>query len=339
MKKKIKVKFLGFYQDFLPDDNVFINILKNRYDVELSDSPDYLFFSPLADYFQYAHYDCIRIMISGEPFSADWNSADYSIDFDSYTFGDRHIRYPLYLYQWQTQGPYFPRTALTSEQADDIIHSKTNFCNFIYGHQTISGMREKIYHSISKYKHVDSLGQYLNNMPNGETATFSGNNANKQDYLKRYRFTISSESMSQPGFTTEKIIDAFNAYSIPIYWGNPDIATEFNPSAFINLNDFSTLEDGLHRLQEIDNSPHLYKQMLLASEFVDPNYPEKKYKELTDFLYHIFDQDKESAFRRNRHYICHFYNVMFQYMSLHFRNPFLKLFYLIYYHATKGHRT
>lgn len=339
MKKKVKIKFLGFWPDFLPEDNIFINILKEKYDAELSDNPDYLFFSPIADHFQYAHYDCVRILVTGEPFSADWNSTDYAIDFDSYTFGDRHMRYPLYLYQHQTRGSCPPgRRGLTSQQADEIIRQKTGFCNFIYGHQTVSGDREKIYELVSQYKRVDSIGKYLNNMPNHETAVFEGNGANKQSYLQRYKFTIAAESMSQPGFTTEKIKDAFDAYSIPIYWGNPDIAKEFNPDAFIDLNSFPTLEEGIRRLQEIDNDPQLYKKMLMAGEFTDPEYPDKKYRELVEFLYHIFDQDKASAYRRNRCYIGYIYNAMWQYMSLHFRYKVLKFFYLVYYHLRKENR-
>ena len=330
MKKKVKIKFLGFWDGFDEKDNIFINILKERYDVELSDNPDYLFFSPICEYYCYARYDCVRIMFTGEPYSADWNSADYAIDFDEYTFGDRHMRYPLYLCQHKKKGPGISRKKLTSEEADRILSGKKSFCNFIYGHQTVDGNREAIFEEISKYKRVDSIGRFRINMPNGEIAVFSGENANKQDYLKTYKFTIAVESMRQSGFTTEKIKDALDAYSVPVYYGNPQVASEFNPKAFVNLNDFETFEDGVQYLKRIDADDSLYKCMLMEEEYSDPGYPEQKYAELEQFLYHIFDQDKEQAYRRNRHFIGGQYNAMEKYMSVHFQNPVLKFFFLVY---------
>lgn len=330
MKKNVKVKFLGFWDGFDPKDNLFYNILKERYDVELSETPDYLIYSPIADYFQYAGYDCIRIMFTGEPFSADYNSTDYAIDFDDYTFGDRHMRYPLYLCQHQTYGPGYSRPKLSSSEADQVIALKKYFCNFIYGHQTIDGKREEIFAAISKYKKVDSIGRFMNNMPNGEVAIFTGKNATKKAYLQKYKFTISVESMQHDGFTTEKIKDALDACSVPIYFGNPSISKEFNPRAFINFNTFPSFKEGVEYLKMVDQNDQLYKQMLMEEPFADPQYPEKKYEELKQFLFHIFDQEKENAYRRNRYYIGNSYNSMNRYMSVHFRSRFLKFFYLVY---------
>ena len=42
MKKKIKVKFLDVVGD--PENNFIVDILKERYDVEISENPEYLFF-------------------------------------------------------------------------------------------------------------------------------------------------------------------------------------------------------------------------------------------------------------------------------------------------------
>lgn len=43
--KTIKINFTSFWPDFDPTNNIFINILKKRYIVEISDNPDILFFS------------------------------------------------------------------------------------------------------------------------------------------------------------------------------------------------------------------------------------------------------------------------------------------------------
>lgn len=44
-KKTIKINFKYFPEDFNPENNFFINNLKKLYDVEISDNPDYVFYS------------------------------------------------------------------------------------------------------------------------------------------------------------------------------------------------------------------------------------------------------------------------------------------------------
>ena len=44
-KKKIKINFKNFWEGFDPNENLFINALKKIYEVELSETPDYVFYS------------------------------------------------------------------------------------------------------------------------------------------------------------------------------------------------------------------------------------------------------------------------------------------------------
>ena len=60
---------------------------------------------------------------------------------------------------------------------------------------------------------------------------------------KKYRFVIAMENCVQPGYITEKILNAFGAGSIPIYHGAPEISELFNPKAFINLSNFKSPQD------------------------------------------------------------------------------------------------
>lgn len=45
MKKHIRIRFVDFWDDFVPENNIFYQLLSEHYDVELSDTPDYLFCS------------------------------------------------------------------------------------------------------------------------------------------------------------------------------------------------------------------------------------------------------------------------------------------------------
>ena len=44
MKKHIRIKFVDFWDDFVPESNLFYQILAEHYEVELSDDPELLGF-------------------------------------------------------------------------------------------------------------------------------------------------------------------------------------------------------------------------------------------------------------------------------------------------------
>ena len=44
-KETIKINFKDFVECFNPEDNYFTDILKMKYDVVISDDPDYVFYS------------------------------------------------------------------------------------------------------------------------------------------------------------------------------------------------------------------------------------------------------------------------------------------------------
>ncbi len=93
----------------------------------------------------------------------------------------------------------------------------------------------------------------------------------KPPFIRQYKFTIAFENESCPGYTTEKIIHALAAGSVPIYWGNPDVARLFNPSAFINCHDFSSFEEVVEKILSIDDNDNDYKHYLSASPFAGDN--------------------------------------------------------------------
>lgn len=97
--RTIKIYFTGFWEGFQYENNMFMNILKKRYQVILdSKDPDFLICSPLGRPYEYMKYDCPRIMYTGEFLSADFTALDYFIGYDDISFGDRAMRFPLYLY-------------------------------------------------------------------------------------------------------------------------------------------------------------------------------------------------------------------------------------------------
>lgn len=302
--KKIKIKFLDVVGN--PENNFIVDILKKKYDVEISDDPEYLFYEAKSKGF--LDYNCVRIFYTPENLVPDFNICDYALGFNYIDFQDRYMRYPIYMlgkYNYYAGDDYaldLERARHKHENAREQLKSKTEFCSFVYSNADAAKCREKVFKALSKYKLVNSGGRYNNNV--------GGPIESKLEFQKKHKFVIAFENTEGYGYTTEKIVHAFSAGAIPIYWGNPAIIEEFNEGSFINCNKLGLTEKGeddviekiVEIVSELDNNDEEYLKMLETPAFKSKNYVEDKQKEFSDFLYNIFDQPLERAYRRNRFY-------------------------------------
>ncbi len=294
MGKKIKIDFVDFWPDLVKEKNYFTDILNRYYDVEISSEPDYLFCS----YFDNKHLkyrDCIKIFFIGENMVPDFNLYDYAMGFHYIDFEDRYLRLPLYALYTQHYDLLFKKHSYS----DDYYLSKKKFCNCVISnpYPFADRKRDEMYEKLSAYKPIGSGGRANNNV--------GGPVRDKIAFEKDYRFTLTFENSCSSGYTTEKIVEAFAGDTIPIYWGNPRIAEEFNPAAFINCHDFDSLDDVVEKVREIDNNDELFLKMLkapalnensLAAQYMKSDYADS-------FLRNIIDQDRSAAIRRNMVYV------------------------------------
>jgi hypothetical protein len=295
--KKIKVKFVGFWDCFDPSKHYFYQLMCKHYDVELSDAPDYIICSCFGAPYEYCKYPQVRIMICGENYLPDLNFIDYAI-----------TRYPIKLldrcfYDFNCLEESDHTVQLTFKKRDyskETLKSKKYFANFIASHESEHSIRGDFFKELCKYKRVESPGTYLNNMPNGEIVNFK--NSSKCDFQRQTKFTLCFESTKHAGFTTEKIVDAFYSDTIPIYYGSDTITDIFNEKAFINVSSFDSFEDAIKRIIEIDQDDELYLSMLREPIFTRHNYVVQMYSDLENFICNIFNQPVESAYRRSRVY-------------------------------------
>lgn len=300
--KTVKIHFTGFWENFDYQHNMFTSILKRRYNVVLdSVDPDFLICSPLGRPYEYMKYDCPRIMYTGEFLSADFTALDYFIGYDDISFGDRAFRFPLFLFNDDAVASRSEK--MTEDAAYKILKSKEYFCNYIFGHDTERGIREQILEGLSAYKRVECAGSHRNNMPNGQTF----NMQTKIPFMEKCKFSIAAESINYPGFTSEKIGHAFQTHTIPIYFGDPDIGKAFNEDAFVDYSRCDGVDDLVRKVIEIDSSDDLYIHMLCQQRYILENYEEQMFQNLENFLFHIFDQDKEEAYRRPRFYRAYWF--------------------------------
>ena len=289
MKKHIRIKFVDFWDDFVPENNLFYQLLCEHYDVELSDDPEYLFCSVFGE--KHLTYNCVKIFYTGENQSADFNLYDYAIGFDRMAFGDRYFRLPIYYLN-----RYQKDFRLMQEKHERSVPEKSGFCSFVYSNDRASEVRERFFNQLSAYKPVSSGGRYRNNI--------GGPVADKLAFEQSHKFSFSFENSSYPGYCTEKLIQSFAAQTIPIYWGDPEVAETFNEESFINCNHYTSWEEVLERIKQVDNDPELYSRMLSTPALKHPAQDgiEPKLKQLTAFLCHIIEQPLEKAQRYNRVY-------------------------------------
>jgi hypothetical protein len=279
---KIAIKFVDFWDGFDKKNNEFIEVLKQRYEVVISNEPDYVIYSGFG--YEHLKYDCIRIFFTGECLTPDFNECDYSIGFDRLKFGDRYARIPLYnMMQYKPEyESLFDRGIVT---LDDI--KERDFCSFVVSNCFANDARAIFYDKMDRYKHVASGGRYKNNI--------GGAVKDKKAFLSKYKFNIAFENCSYDGYATEKIMEAFAARVVPIYYGDPHIAKDFNHKAFVNAHDFPSFDAMIDRIIEIDNDDELYLAMLNESAV----RRDADVAELSDVLYYIFEQPLSVAKRRS----------------------------------------
>ena len=283
-----KVKFVGFGDNSRICKSLIFRLLSRHFALELSESPDYVFFNSGGEHFRYN--DCIKIVVQGENQTVDFNAYDYGIGFDHMIFGDRYLRNPLFA--------RYPLFETLSDVRMDILNRRDElvnrkFCSFVVSHQAAGDpMREMFFRRLSQYKHVDSGGRFLNNV--------GGPVEDKIAFCRQYKFNIAFENSSSPGYTTEKIMDAYASISLPIYYGNPSIETDFSPASMIRLMSEDDIESAVDEVVRLDNDDDEYMRRLAEPCLVAPDIGFYE-RQLDGFLMHVFNQPKCMARRRNKY--------------------------------------
>ena len=246
----VKVNFSDFWHTPTPDHNPLYRLLSKRFELEISAQPDYLLYSAFGA--AYRNYDCVRIFCTAENLRPNFRECDYAFGFD-YPITQRNYRLPNYAWKdgWRAQ-------LERPKDIDAVMSSKTKFCNFIYSNPKCKE-RNAFFEQLAAYKPVESAGRFRNN-----TGVHLATQQDKLDFIAPFKFSIAFENGSYPGYTTEKIHQAMRAHTIPIYWGNPLVALEFNPDAFINCHDYHNFAEVIERVAEIDQSDALYRSYLAA---------------------------------------------------------------------------
>lgn len=272
MKTKLKLGFADTHDHLA---SFFYYVLSDRYSIEIdNESPQVLIFGD--DNFGTTNTkfkrggDTIKIFYTGENRRPENFDCDYAISFD-YNFNAWHYRLPLFVvYMWAMEHIHKMKYPYEHIFRQDIKPAeKTGFASFVVSNPNCKE-RNKFFEMLNEYKKVDAGGKLYNNV-GGVVEGEQG----KIDFLSSRKFNICFEPYTHPGYVTEKILHAFYARTVPIYWGSPTIGNDFNPRAFINVHGFRTFEDCIETIKEIDNNDDFYNSIASQPTFmynIPPSY-------------------------------------------------------------------
>ena len=282
-KKKIKINFKNFWEGFDPNENLFINALKKIYEVELSETPDYVFYSVYqevknksdlskkGDFLRKISPDFylfVKILHSAENTFPKIDECDWAFGStpEEKVKNEKYLRIPFYIVDNPRLDKRRELPFRRKINFEKIKKEKTRFCNFIYSQEIPP--RNNFFKRLNKYKKIDSPGRCMNNMgpiseKNPKESRLSKDWAgDKLDFLKKYKFTIAFENEISEGWITEKLTHPLLVNSIPIYIGTETVSKDFNTKCFINYNNFKNMDEFIKHIIQVDQNDRLYKDYL-----------------------------------------------------------------------------
>lgn len=210
-----------------------------------------------------AHPDALKIWFQHENRYADFRTFHYVVGY-RYVDSPRWFREPLYTRMCRAEqllkDPGF---------VERTVRQKTKFCTLVasYVNPVRVWRRIELCDRLDAYRPLDYGGRWRNNI--GGPLQGGVSNRHKLDFYAPYKFAVAIDNGCMRGYSTEKITDAFMMGCIPIFLGNPDIASEFNPKSFINAHECRTLAEVVERVKAIDGDEALYRKMLAEPWFHD----------------------------------------------------------------------
>ena len=280
-KKTVKLKFTGFAAYHDPHRQAYYRYLADRYELVETDRPDFILDG--GQDFEHVGYDAVKILLDSENIVPDFNDYDYAIGSANLTYEDRYLRIPWFVFY-----PYFADIAKRATEPDEAF-LKREFCSFVVSDAEFGDpVRKLFYERLSKYKPVASGGRWRNNV--------GGPVGDKLAFLRNYKFNIAFENSSFPGYTTEKIMEAFVAQTLPIYYGNPTIEQDFRRESMVVVKGKDDIERAVEEIVRLDRDDAAYLKKVTARccAVDDISGYERR---LEAFLSGILDRSPEEARR------------------------------------------
>lgn len=252
----IKLAYINYWKD-PRNDNYFTEYLRYHFGptkiVNPNDSPDILIASCMGNINSVKNIKCkLKIFFYGEnldrypPYNDDTvlqETFNLIVGFKSTNKEKKQIRFPLWLiyypyYDYQTNNNIL--NYIQNKYNQNIKKTKKFGCSLIARHDR-GGQRKTIYDIVKKHTIIMCPGKFMNN-----TKTIGPNHEDKIKYISEGIFNICPENSCYENYFTEKIFQAFEGGTIPIYWAidypEVDILNK-NKYIFCNFKNINNLDN------------------------------------------------------------------------------------------------
>jgi hypothetical protein len=272
--ERIKVAERGFWPGFWLDHSIFVQALKQNYDVKIIDDPrraDLLFegcdlqcWAPTQKLPGLAYklkkwrdrkmkIPGKRVYYSSEPYSLPIGRYHGVISSHSH-MRDNHFYYPFWVaccklwkdtdwrHKHDPDADFLPAELTTVRLTSPKKFAITFITNAMH-------LRFKTAQWLERFGKVDifggAVGRYV---------------PSKMAIMGDYKFNLCPENSLGPGYLTEKAVQAKLAGCIPLYWGDPSYRKSFNEKSLINIYEYDCDFERIFNtvdLEEVRHTPLL----------------------------------------------------------------------------------
>lgn len=280
MKSDLHIGFCDLPTRFNYTNNIFTQVLSKYYnlysynekDLDIKgEDLDIIFFC------EYGFTNCkykkpIKIYFSFENVNPNLNICDYAFVSNKEMVDNKRVFYlpaTLFLMSLDDKLSYLVSESESYHVLNKMININNDYNSYInrkfcisfisnYSEYYADPLRRQYINLIDTYKTVDKGGnnQYNNIYNNNDTYI-----EDKIKFCNNYKFNLAFENSIIKGYNTEKIVDAFLSYNVPIYFGDESIFDLFDEKSFIYVNKYKNNEL-INVIKEIDTNDDKYIEML-----------------------------------------------------------------------------
>jgi hypothetical protein len=255
----ITIAYINYWKD-PHNDNYFIKFIEqnigNVKQVKSTENPDILIASCMGNINNVRNVKAkCKLFYYGEnlnrypPYNDDTllqNTFDLIVGFKNTDLSKKQIRFPLWLMYYKYYKYNDTDNILTyiQNKYNENIKKEKEFIGTIIARHDRGGQRTIIYNELSKHGVIKAPGTYRKNTPSiGKT------HEDKINYISRGTYNICPENSYYEGYFTEKIFQAFEGGTIPLYWAidlpEPEIINK-NKYCFCDIKNKESLSKSIH---------------------------------------------------------------------------------------------
>jgi hypothetical protein len=184
-----------------------------------------------------------------------YDTFDIIVGFKNTDLSKKQIRFPLWLmyYHYYKYNENDNILTYIQNKYNENIKKQKEFFGTIIARHDRGGQRTIISNELSKFGDIKAPGTYRKN-----TQSIGNTHNDKINYISRGTYNICPENSCYEGYFTEKIFQAFEGGTIPLYWAvdlpEPEIINN-NKYCFCDINNKEALEKSI---ENVCKNPNQY---------------------------------------------------------------------------------